>query len=54
MILATGTAKAAVVAEVVRRRGSPPRGARDLPARRVRPPRGRLIWILDRAAAARL
>jgi 6-phosphogluconolactonase len=48
VFLACGAGKAAVVRRVLT--ASPP----DLPAQRVRPPAGRVTWVLDPAAAALL
>jgi 6-phosphogluconolactonase len=48
VFLACGARKAAVVRRVLT--ASPP----DLPAQRVRPPAGRVTWVLDPAAAALL
>jgi 6-phosphogluconolactonase len=48
MFLVSGAEKANAVARVL----SPAPGAELLPAARVAPPRGRLLWILDRAAAS--
>jgi len=46
MFLVEGAAKASVVAEVL--------SGEDLPAARVRPINGRLIWLLDEAAASEI
>jgi 6-phosphogluconolactonase len=48
VFLACGASKAAVIRRVLT--ASPP----DLPAQRVRPPAGRVTWVLDPAAAALL
>ncbi|MBI4350854.1 MAG: 6-phosphogluconolactonase [Elusimicrobia bacterium] len=48
--MVTGAAKAAAVAAVLHGRG----GSADLPAALVRPAGGRLVWLLDKAAASRL
>lgn len=49
MFLVTGAGKAERVRAVLSDAGS-----KDLPAGRVRPRQGQLIWLLDRAAASRL
>lgn len=56
VFLVTGAAKAPAVAAVLgeERREAPGSGGVDLPARRVRPEEGAVIWVLDRAAAAAL
>ncbi len=46
LFVVTGDAKARRVAEVL--------GGSDLPAGRVRPVDGRVVWLLDRAAAETL
>lgn len=51
LFLASGESKADIVKAIL----EPQRDAdRQLPAALVRPERGRLIWVLDRAAAAKL
>jgi len=50
MILVSGGAKAGALATTLGTGQSS--GARDLPARRVRPARGDLIWLVDRAAVS--
>jgi len=50
MFLVQGDAKAERVAEVL----EGPRDPERLPAQGVAPARGRLVWLLDRAAASRL
>jgi len=47
VFLVSGQEKAAMVCKVLR-------DGQDLPARRVQPTNGRLIWMLDRAAACEL
>lgn len=47
MFLVTGTDKAAILERILEYPG-------DLPAQRVRPVNGKLIWLADHAAAARL
>jgi len=51
LFLANGESKAAAVKAVLEPQQH---GDRDLPAALVRPERGRLIWLLDRPAAAKL
>jgi 6-phosphogluconolactonase len=50
LFLVAGERKAEIVARILAGGGE----ARDLPAARVRPPRGELLWLLDEAAASRL
>jgi 6-phosphogluconolactonase len=50
MFVAAGEEKARAVRDVLR----PPPGAPYLPARRVRPTDGTLVWVIDRAAASLL
>ncbi len=50
MFIAAGEEKAHAVRDVLR----PPPGAPYLPARRVRPTDGALVWVIDRAAASLL
>ena len=49
MFLASGAGKADIVCQVLRGNNTPP-----LPAQRVLPDDGKLVWMLDEAAAARL
>jgi 6-phosphogluconolactonase len=53
LFLVSGTDKAERVQQVLER-GEPPTRSDALPASRVRPRRGQLDWMLDRAAASRL
>ena len=48
--LVAGASKAAILADVLQEK----RGSESLPARRIDPQGGRLVWFVDRAAAARL
>lgn len=48
--LVAGASKAAILAEVLQEK----RGSESLPARRIDLQGGRLVWFVDRAAAARL
>jgi 6-phosphogluconolactonase len=50
MILATGADKAAVLAEVLEGRSDP----RRLPVQSVQPATGKLLWLVDQAAATQL
>ncbi|MBC8646315.1 MAG: 6-phosphogluconolactonase, partial [Thermoanaerobaculia bacterium] len=50
VFLVAGSDKASVMATLLLKKA----GYRKLPASRVRPPRGSLIWILDEAAASDL
>ncbi len=50
LFLVTGAAKSAAL----RRALGEPTGAEPIPAARVRPRRGRVLWLVDRAAAASL
>jgi 6-phosphogluconolactonase len=50
VFVATGEEKAAVLARILQ---GPPRGD-ELPAQLIAPHPGRLTWLLDEAAAARL
>jgi 6-phosphogluconolactonase len=49
VFLVTGEAKAAIVQQALNGSSSP-----DLPVQQLRPPAGRLVWLLDRTAAANL
>ena len=49
MFMASGSEKADIVHEILEGKSSPP-----LPAQRVQPVDGRLLWMLDEAAAAKL
>lgn len=51
LFLATGTSKAGIVRAILDPKTE---AERQLPAALVRPEEGRLIWLLDRAAAAEL
>jgi 6-phosphogluconolactonase len=48
--LVAGESKAAILTDVLEEK----RGSESLPARRIDPQGGRLVWFVDRAAAARL
>ena len=50
VVLVSGIAKAEVAARVIQRQD----GAEKLPAARIRPENGRLVWLLDQPAASRL
>jgi 6-phosphogluconolactonase len=50
LVAAAGSGKAGVIARIF----APPADATPLPAQRLRPGDGKLRWLLDRAAAARL
>ena len=50
VFLVSGRAKADVAGRILQKR----RGWRDLPAARVAPDRGTLLWLLDEAAASGL
>ena len=50
VFLVSGEEKAAPLTKILRKR----RGWRDLPASRVSPRRGTMLWLLDQAAASRL
>ncbi len=50
LFLASGAEKADAVAQVF----APVAGAAPAPAGRVRPERGALVWLVDRAAASRI
>ena len=49
IFLVAGASKAAILRDVLQRESS-----KNLPARQIDPPNGRLIWFVDQAAAARL
>jgi 6-phosphogluconolactonase len=49
VFLASGPDKAEMVHEILEGKRTPP-----LPAQRVRPPNGRLLWMLDESAASKL
>ena len=50
VFLVSGEAKSGAVAKILQKR----RGYRDLPASRVAPSAGTLLWLLDEAAASLL
>lgn len=54
MFLACGKEKAETLREVLRRVERPPKKAERIPAELVRPVNGRLLWIVDQAAAGLL
>jgi 6-phosphogluconolactonase len=49
MFMATGTDKAEMLHQILEGKSTPP-----LPSQRVQPSEGKLLWMLDEAAAAEL